>query len=169
MITTNNSKHMEENFLYSSFLGGFLSIVDLVSLIAPFGIVGLIFLNQNSFSTSLVGLLLASLGLVLRQWTKRYITTAWALDEDCGEYVNHLVTTGPYSYIRHPWYVANFLSACGMALGTPPSLQLKLALVLGTALCIILRVIYQENWLLSNFPEYQNYSKSTKRFIPFLA
>jgi protein-S-isoprenylcysteine O-methyltransferase Ste14 len=78
----------------------------------------------------------------------------------------HLVTTGPYRYLRHPIYasilllvwagVAANLSVVSVALG-----------VIATAM-IALRILFEETLLRRTYPEYENYARRTKRVVPFI-
>jgi protein-S-isoprenylcysteine O-methyltransferase Ste14 len=77
-----------------------------------------------------------------------------------------LVTTGPYSTIRHPLYLAE----CAAFLGA--SLQFRLpwsmmVFLLSVALQL-LRIEYEEEILLATFPAYAAYRRKTWRLIPLL-
>lgn len=77
-----------------------------------------------------------------------------------------IITRGPYRFIRHPMYsaallfiwagVASHLSALTLAIG-----------IAATALCIV-RVIVEERLLRATYPDYVDYSKATKAFIPYV-
>jgi len=77
-----------------------------------------------------------------------------------------LITRGPYRFIRHPMYsaalifiwagVASHLSGWTLAIG-----------ITATALCIV-RVVAEERLLRAKYPEYLDYSRSTKALIPFV-
>ena len=77
-----------------------------------------------------------------------------------------MITRGPYRFIRHPMYsaalvfiwagVASHLSVLTLAIG-----------IAVTAVCIA-RVIVEERLLRAQYPEYLDYSRSTKALIPFV-
>ena len=77
-----------------------------------------------------------------------------------------LVTTGPYRYIRHPIYTA----VCFFCLGSIvthwswQSAALGLLLFLGA----LTRIFCEERLLKQSYPEYLQYSKTTKRMIPYV-
>lgn len=77
-----------------------------------------------------------------------------------------VIKGGPYRFIRHPMYsaallfiwagVASHLSASTLAIG-----------IAITALCVV-RVIVEERLLRATYPEYADYSRSTRALIPFV-
>ena len=77
-----------------------------------------------------------------------------------------LVTTGPYRYIRHPIYTAVCLFGLG-GIVTHCSWQsatLGALLFLG----VLTRIFCEERLLKQSYPEYLQYSKATKRMIPYV-
>jgi protein-S-isoprenylcysteine O-methyltransferase Ste14 len=77
-----------------------------------------------------------------------------------------LITTGAYSYIRHPIYTGLILSALGWAVlqDSGPAL----VATLGLALVLDLKRRREEAWLDERFGEYATYRERTKAFIPFV-
>lgn len=77
-----------------------------------------------------------------------------------------MITTGPYRHVRHPMYVALLLVMAGVALATthvyPPLFWLTLLGVLNYKAALEERLL-QEQW-----PDYQEYCRQTRRFIPLL-
>lgn len=77
-----------------------------------------------------------------------------------------IIRRGPYRFIRHPMYsaalifiwagVASHLSVWTLAIGIP---------ITGL---VIVRVIAEERLLRAKYPEYLDYSRSTKPLIPFV-
>jgi protein-S-isoprenylcysteine O-methyltransferase Ste14 len=81
--------------------------------------------------------------------------------------VRGLVMRGPYRWVRHPLYLGELTSALGIALGTS---RFALAMVVW-AVCAALqlaRTRYEERSLRAEFPEYEAYSRRTKRLVPFV-
>ena len=77
-----------------------------------------------------------------------------------------LVTSGPYSVIRHPLYVGEQVAALGIALQARSSWVL--AVLVLQFCCQMYRMMYEEEILTETFPEYVDYSKNTARLIPWL-
>jgi protein-S-isoprenylcysteine O-methyltransferase Ste14 len=76
----------------------------------------------------------------------------------------HLVTTGPYGYVRHPLYGVEIVTLLGTALQFA---QPWAALIAGSVVPLLLiRSIYEERVLSEAYPEYAAYRARTKRFIP---
>jgi protein-S-isoprenylcysteine O-methyltransferase Ste14 len=77
-----------------------------------------------------------------------------------------LVTTGPYRYIRHPIYTAICLFCLGgiVTHWSWQSATLGLLLFLGS----LTRIFCEERLLKQSYPEYLQYSKTTKRMIPYV-
>ena len=77
-----------------------------------------------------------------------------------------IVTYGPYSYIRHPLYLANILQGVGYIL-TSGSLWVLLFAAYGIV-AVIRSLAREESYLAKNFPEYEPYRAQTSRLIPFI-
>ena len=77
-----------------------------------------------------------------------------------------LVTSGPYSLVRHPMYVGNILSIFGVAL-LIDSIEAIVLFIVCAALQIG-RSAYEERLLTKTFPDYANYKSRVGRFIPHL-
>jgi len=75
-----------------------------------------------------------------------------------------LVTGGPYRYIRHPIYTAACVFGWAGVVGhwSLVSVALGVLLFLGA----LSRMICEERLVLQTYPEYLEYSGSTKRMIP---
>jgi len=78
-----------------------------------------------------------------------------------------LVTTGVYSYIRHPLYSSLLLLTWGIFFKAPGLLGGALVLVATAFLIATTRADEQESIRFFGI-EYQGYMQKTKRFIPFL-
>jgi protein-S-isoprenylcysteine O-methyltransferase Ste14 len=77
-----------------------------------------------------------------------------------------LVTSGPYSIIRHPLYLGEQIALAGVALQTDsPWAAAAFALQF---CCQLYRMSYEEKVLSGSFPEYGTYMTATNRLIPWL-
>jgi protein-S-isoprenylcysteine O-methyltransferase Ste14 len=110
-----------------------------------------------------VGLLLFFGSLYLHWWARSN------LQQFFGEHIEvqkdqHLIETGPYTYIRHPIYTSFFMFGFGL-------------LMLNPALPILLVILYtfwdygrlvnaEEKMLSDNVPGYSEYIQRTSRFFP---
>lgn len=77
-----------------------------------------------------------------------------------------LVRTGIYALIRHPLYMAVFCGSVGWALVW----QSWPALLAGLALAPLFdgKARREEQWLQEQFPEYSDYKRRVRRFVPWI-
>ena len=77
-----------------------------------------------------------------------------------------IITHGPYRFIRHPMYSAALLFIWA---GVASHLSvLTLAIGIAVTAVGVARVIVEEQLLRAEYPEYLDYSRSTKALIPFV-
>lgn len=105
----------------------------------------------------LIGLLISSLGLALR-----VVARHWKIEHGAGK----LVTSGPYSIVRHPLYVGSFLAGLGLCLILGSGWFL--AVFVTVYIMLHTRVARsEERFLLTVWPqEYAAYMKSVPGWIP---
>lgn len=77
-----------------------------------------------------------------------------------------LLSTGPYRWIRHPMYASALLLLWATILGHFSLLPGLIGLIVTGA--IALRIVTEEQFLRTSFPDYVEYAHKTKRLIPFL-
>jgi len=77
-----------------------------------------------------------------------------------------LKTTGIYKYIRHPMYTSVLVLFIGVVLYFQA--YFSFALIAGLFVFFVIKTNAEEQFLRDKFSEYAEYSKRSKRFIPFL-
>jgi len=77
-----------------------------------------------------------------------------------------LIRHGVYSLVRHPLYLSLILGSIGWAMFWRSLPALVLAAVLAFVLDAKARV--EEHWLSQRFPEYADYARRVRRFIPWI-
>ena len=93
----------------------------------------------------------------------RYFTATVAISAD-----HRLIESGPYRWVRHPSYAANFMTVIGFGLSLANWASL-LVLIIPTFAVHWWRMRIEENALLEAFGDaYRNYMARTKRLIPFI-
>jgi protein-S-isoprenylcysteine O-methyltransferase Ste14 len=112
-----------------------------------------------------IGLALFVLGLALAIWARVYIGRNWGMP--MSEKADpELVTTGPYSVIRHPIYSGIILAMIGTALAVSLYWLTAVALV---GAYFLYSATMEERYMTEVFPDaYPRYKKSTKMLIPFV-
>jgi protein-S-isoprenylcysteine O-methyltransferase Ste14 len=112
-----------------------------------------------------VGLIFLLSGLALAVWARVYLGSNWGMpmtQKDEPE----LVTSGPYTLVRHPIYSGLLLAALGTSLTV--SLYWLLALVVLGAYFIYSATV-EEKIMTASFPTaYPSYRTKTKMLIPFV-
>jgi protein-S-isoprenylcysteine O-methyltransferase Ste14 len=112
-----------------------------------------------------IGLAVFLLGLALAVWARVYLGRNWGMpmsQKDDPE----LVTTGPYSRVRHPIYSGIILGMIGTTIAV--SVYWLVAVVLLGAYFLYSAVV-EERLMTRLFPDsYPQYKRSTKMLIPFI-
>ncbi len=112
-----------------------------------------------------LGLAIFLLGLALAVWARIYIGRNWGMP--MSEKVDpELVTTGPYSKVRHPIYSGIILAMVGTTVAVSLYWLIAVALLGGY---FIFSAVMEERYLAKLFPDaYPGYKRSTKMLIPFI-
>ena len=77
-----------------------------------------------------------------------------------------LVTYGIYSYIRHPMYLSLLLSMFCILLLSFSIIQIILYSLL--FITLVYKLLYEESLWITQFNQYKQYMKTTKRLIPYV-
>ena len=112
-----------------------------------------------------IGLAVFLLGLALAIWARVYLGRNWGMP--MSQKVDpELVTTGPYSSIRHPIYTGIILAMIGTTIAV--SLYWLVAVVIIGGY-FLYSAIAEERSMARLFPDsYPEYKRSTKMLIPFI-
>ncbi|MCC6179557.1 MAG: isoprenylcysteine carboxylmethyltransferase family protein [Chloroflexi bacterium] len=102
-------------------------------------------------------------GTLLAFWSAWYLGRAFSLLPQA----RHLVTTGPYRYVRHPIYLGGLLITVGEVWLRFSPFVVVLNVVFVTAQIVRLR--YEEQILERTFPDYAAYREQTSALIPGIA
>lgn len=97
----------------------------------------------------------------------------WARRSQEGQFSIHpepvggtLLSSGPYQVIRHPMYAAALLLIWSSILGHLSIINIIIGLIVtGT---VAIRIMTEEQFLQARYPDYAEYSRKTKRIIPFM-
>lgn len=111
-----------------------------------------------------MGLAVGLFGLGLLAWSQAELGRHWSAQLQLRE-GHRLVTTGPYSRVRHPLYTGLFGIGVGFALVTAHWIFvfLAIAVIIGMAA----RVPKEEKMLINQFgDEYRKYMDRTGRYLP---
>ena len=113
-----------------------------------------------------VGLIGVAAGYALCFWAmavNRFFSSVVRIQSDRGQ---HVVTRGPYAFIRHPGYVAGIviLLSSGIALGSWLSAA---ALVILSLPFLLYRAITEDRILMAELPGYRDYARRVRwRLLP---
>lgn len=121
--------------------------------------------NVNTPAVTALGLALVLAGLGFAVWARIHLGRNWGMPmTERAE--PELITSGPYTYVRHPIYTGILLGMIGTAVGTN-LYGLLIAAVLSAYFIYSARI--EEANMTAAFPtQYPEYRKRSKMLIPFL-
>ena len=113
----------------------------------------------------LLGIAFFGVGLILLIWVHRTLGKHWSMMLKLGE-EHRLITTGPYSRVRHPMYTFFYIMAISTAL-ISANLFVGAFGILAWTLLYFVRVGDEEALMLEQFgEEYRQYMERTGRLLP---
>ena len=131
-----------------------------------FSIIGLMLLFSNSILSSFIGILVFLIGATVGLFALNHNQLGNFNIQPKMKENAKLITTGIYSYIRHPMYLSVLLMMLGVFIGSPSMIE-ALFLILLT-IVLALKAKKEESIWTEQTEEYVKYKKRTKLFIPFL-
>lgn len=143
----------------------FKNLVLLALMAQPF-LPPILPLPGSSTPRTVAGLILFAAGLAQAIAARVALGSNWSdIERSTVREGHRLVTHGPYRFVRHPLYAGDLMMLCGyqLALGS----WLVLAVVAFVPL-VLRSAAREEVRLAAAFPEYGEYQRRSKRFIPFL-
>jgi protein-S-isoprenylcysteine O-methyltransferase Ste14 len=100
------------------------------------------------------------IGMIMMLITIRHLGRSFSLIPQA----RSVVQTGPYRWIKHPLYLSEQVAILGVVLQyLTPVTVIVFVLHIGVQVC---RILYEEDLLRRNFPEYSCYEASRWRLIP---
>ena len=105
--------------------------------------------------------------LALRWWSVHHLGSQWAIHVEGSEKADrHLVRTGPYSFVRHPIYLAAMIEVIAIPAFFNGFWSVLFAAVVCVPL-IVARTNFEERNSLAIFgTDYEKYQKSTRAYWP---
>jgi protein-S-isoprenylcysteine O-methyltransferase Ste14 len=139
---------------------------SLVLVLIQFAALGFIFVTGPLFPASLFPLAVEFVGITLGAWALHSIGFGNFNITPNPVRGAHLVTRGPYTFIRHPMYSALLLTTLPLVLAAFSPFRAAVWLVLLAD--FIVKLNYEEQLLTKKFKGYAQYKKHTYRLIPFV-
>lgn len=133
----------------------------------PIFVVTMLYLliSGNLLSSSFLVIAIQVLALALGIWARRTFQ-AGQFSTGAETKEGQLLMAGPYKVIRHPIYTTVLVLVWSSVLGHP-SLTTLIASLIMTVVTVI-RIVTEEQFLRERHQGYTEYSRTTKRIVPFI-
>ena len=120
----------------------------------------------SSLFVEIIGTVFTIIGLVIAVIARKTLADNWSATIDLKK-DHKLITTGIYSYIRHPIYTGILLMGLGTVLVSPTLIVALIFLFIFGS--FLFRIKNEEALMTKTFPkEYPSYKKRVKALIPFV-
>ena len=122
-------------------------------------------ISGNLLSKSPLVIILQITAVLLSIWARRSFNSG-QFNINVEPLGGPLLLTGPYRYIRHPMYAAALLLIWPSIIGHLHIISVVSGLLITCVIAI--RIVDEDKTLREHFTDYERYSDTTKRIIPFL-
>jgi protein-S-isoprenylcysteine O-methyltransferase Ste14 len=131
-----------------------------------FFIIGLMTLFSKGFFSSGFGLSIFILGALLGLWALNHNQLGNFNIQPKLRQGSKLITTGIYTWVRHPMYTSVIVMMLGFLVSTPTIVETSLWVIL--VVVLLLKAKREESLWLKHDEAYERYKNSTKFFIPYI-
>jgi len=143
-----------------------LKLISKFTLLITILVILYFLISGNLFSASPFVIAGQVLAVALSVWSRRSFQQ--------GQFSIHaepvagrpLLRTGPYRFMQHPMYASALLLVWSGILGHWSILNAVIGLINTGAIAV--RIIVEERLLQSIYPDYSEYSRKTRRIVPFI-
>jgi len=143
-----------------------MKLISKFALLITILVILYLIISGNFFTLSPFVIAAQVLAVALSAWARRsfqqgqFSIQAEPID-------GHLVLLGgPYKYIRHPMYASALLLVWSSILGHLSIVNFVIGLI--DTVVIAIRIITEEQFLQTRYPDYAEYLRKTRRIIPFV-
>jgi protein-S-isoprenylcysteine O-methyltransferase Ste14 len=139
-------------------MGAAAPVLALLDVLEPIGAL-------NGVAAQVVGIALASTGIVLTFFAQLAMGDQWRIGVDPDERTD-LVTDGPFRLVRNPIYSAMLPTVLGLALIVPSAIAIAGLAALAIGLEMQVRLVEEPYLLRTHGDEYATYAARVGRFVP---
>lgn len=145
-------------FVVALLLGVTAPILDLTGALEPVAAL-------DGAAGHVLGPALAAAGILTTLASQVTMGTSWRIGVDTGERTT-LVTSGPFSLVRNPFFSGTGLMALGLALMVPNVVAMVALVALVAAVELQVRVVEEPYLLEAQGADYRDYAARVGRFVP---
>jgi len=131
-----------------------------------FGIIAIMVLFSKGFFSNLIAILIFIVGASLGIWALNHNRLGNFNIQPKMRENAQLITTGIYSYIRHPMYLSVIIMMLAFVISTPTGIETLL--LIGLIIVLVLKAKREEKLWLNHNEAYKKYKEQTKLFIPYI-
>ena len=142
------------------------SLMAWLLVFLQFLFIGLVFISSPVTQLKWWVIVFIILGVVLGLWAIQTIRLGNFNISPLPKPGGLMIASGPYHFIRHPMYTALLLVCWPMVLGHFG--WWKLGFVVLLTLVLVVKLHLEESYLKQAFAAYREYSRTSKKLIPFV-